>query len=137
MESPLPMSNLLPHLSLARQFAGFSVLGLVNTAIHLAVVVGLVEGVAVFPVVANGLAFVCANVFSFWGNSRWVFRARPTRQRYARFLLVSLLGLAVSLGASALGESRHWHYLAGVALSFALLPALTFFAHRIWTWKTL
>ena len=121
MESPLPMSNLLPHLSLARQFAGFSVLGLVNTAIHLAVV----------------LAFACANVFSFWGNSRWVFRARPTRQRYVRFLLVSLLGLAVSLGASALGESRHWHYLAGVALSFALLPALTFFAHRIWTWKTL
>ena len=118
-----------------RQLTGFSMIGIVNTVIHLAIVTGLVELLRVYPVLANGLAFLCANLFSFWANSRWSFRLSMTRQRYARFLVVSLFGLMVSLLAVAISEALQWHYLMGVFIAFILLPLITFFAHRNWTWK--
>lgn len=119
-----------------RQFTGFSLIGVVNTLIHLILVTGLVELLSVHPLPANGLAFISANVFSFWANSRWSFRVAVTSQRYMRFLTVSLLGLAISLIAIAISEALQWHYLAGVFLSFIFLPLITFLAHRNWTWKT-
>ncbi|WP_295852329.1 GtrA family protein [uncultured Xylophilus sp.] len=119
-----------------RQFAGFSLIGLVNTGIHLAVVTSLVEWARLHPALANGLAFVCANVFSFFANSRWTFRSAASLSRYLRFVTVSLAGLAIAMAASALGAALHWHYLAGVLLSFALLPVLSFAANKYWTWKT-
>jgi putative flippase GtrA len=120
-----------------RQFTGFSLIGVVNTLLHLMVVTGLVELFSVHPILANGMAFITANLFSFWANSRWSFRAAVTRQRYMRFLAVSLLGLFVSLLAIAVSEALQWHYLAGVLLSFVFLPIVTFLAHRHWTWKIL
>jgi putative flippase GtrA len=120
-----------------RQFTGFSLIGIVNTLIHLAIVTGLVELFSVYPVLANGIAFISANLFSFWANSRWSFRTAISRQRYLRFLAVSLLGLTISLLASTVSEVLHWHYLIGVLLTFFFLPLITFFAHRNWTWKML
>jgi len=120
-----------------RQLTGFSLIGIVNTLIHLMIVTGLVEILFVHPLPANGIAFMSANLFSFWANSRWSFRAILTRQRYLRFLTVSLAGLAVSLIAIMISEALHWHYLAGVFLSFIFLPLLTFFVHKNWTWKNL
>jgi putative flippase GtrA len=120
-----------------RQFTGFSLIGVVNTLIHLIIVTALVELFSVHPLPANGMAFISANLFSFWANSRWSFQAAVTRQRYMRFLAVSLAGLAISLIAVAISETLQWHYLAGVFLSFIFLPLITFLAHRNWTWKIL
>lgn len=118
----------------SRKFVAFTCVGLINTAIHLAIVAGLVEAMQMSPVLANGLAFVGANLFSFWANSRFTFKATPSLGRYGRFLTVSLVGLAVSLGASALALALHWHYLVGVLLAFILLPVLSYLANRHWTW---
>ncbi len=120
-----------------RQFTGFSLIGIVNTLIHLVIVTGLVELFSVYSVLANGIAFISANLFSFWANSRWSFRAVISTQRYLRFLTVSLLGLAVSLLASIVSEALSWHYLIGVLLTFVFLPFITFCAHKNWTWKVL
>jgi putative flippase GtrA len=120
-----------------RQLTGFSLIGIANSLIHLIIVIGLVELFSVHPLPANGIAFISANIFSFWANSRWSFRVVATRQRYMRFLAVSLAGLAVSLIAIAISEMLQWHYLAGVFLSFIFLPLITFLAHRNWTWRTL
>ncbi len=118
-----------------RQLAVFAVTGLVNTLIHLLVVVALVEWWAVYPALANACAFFVANLFSFWANSRWTFATRLSFGRYQRFLLVSLLGLVVTVAASMLAQRLSWHYLFGVLLSFVCLPLLTFAAHRYWTWR--
>lgn len=120
-----------------RQFIGFSLIGAVNTLIHLIIVIGLVESLSIHPAPANGMAFIGANLFSFWANSRWSFRVTVTSQRYIRFLAVSLLGLFVSIVAISISEALQLHYLAGVLLSFVFLPMITFLAHRNWTWKTL
>ena len=118
-----------------RQLTGFSLIGAVNTLIHLMIVTGLVELLGISPVPANGLAFICANLFSFWANSRWSFQVAVTSQRYMRFLTVSFLGLSISLIAVAISEALRWHYLTGVILSFCVIPLLTFFSHKFWTYK--
>ncbi len=127
--------QLMINLKFGRQFFGFSIAGVVNTLIHLAVVTSLVQLFGIYPVLANGLAFAVANTFSFWANSRWTFRTPMSAKRYLRFLAISVIGLSVALLASALGEALHWHYFGGVFLSFLLLPLLTFVGHKYWTWK--
>ena len=123
------------QLELLGQFLRFSTIGVVNTLIHVGVVMGLVESGLLPPVPANGLAFVAANLFSFWANGRFTFRAAPSWRRYSRFLCVSLAGLLLTLAASLLGEWLAWHYMGGVLLSFVLLPLLSFAANRWWTWR--
>ena len=116
-----------------RQFASFSSIGLINTLIHLGVVVALVDGISFHPVPANALAFAIANVFSFFANTRWSFGNAPTIARYRRFFLVSVAGLAITVLFSGLAAAADWHYLAGVGLICIALPLLSFFAHRSWT----
>ncbi|MDQ2779048.1 MAG: GtrA family protein [Pseudomonadota bacterium] len=132
---PVPRSpRHAPEHSELRVFVAWALIGLVNASIHLAVVVGLVEGLRTNPVLANGCAFIVANLFSFWANSRWAFRARATGGHFLRFFTVSLVGLAAALGASALAAALGWNYLFGVAITFIVLPVMTFSAHRFWTW---
>ena len=113
----------------------FALIGVLNTGVHLAVVISLVELLHVFPVWANGAAFVCANLFSFWANSRWSFKRRMSRARYIRFLSVSLLSLFATLGLTSLGEMLNLYYLVSVFVTMFTLPAVTYLAHRLWTFK--
>jgi putative flippase GtrA len=117
------------------RFLRFSGIGLLNTAVHVVVVVVLVELGGFGSVSANVAAFVVANTFSFWANSRWTFRASLSARRYGRFLMVSLLGLAVTAAVSGFASWMNWHYLVGTLLVFCTLPVLTFTAHQTWTWS--
>jgi putative flippase GtrA len=119
---------------LIKRLAGFSTIGVFNTLIHLGVVTALVELLHVHPVLSNCTAFVTANIFSFYANSRWNYGTPMTGRRYRRFLLISLAGLLITAGFSALATALGWHYLIGTAMAFIALPALTFAAHHWWTW---
>ncbi|WP_296907009.1 GtrA family protein [Polaromonas sp.] len=129
-----PVIKFLSTHKVLKRFSGFSLIGIFNTLIHLSVVTGLVEFFHVFPVWANCLAFAAANSFSFWANSRWNYGTPLTGDRYRRFLVVSLAGLAITAACTAFAEMMGWHYLIGTALVFVALPALTFMAHHRWTW---
>jgi putative flippase GtrA len=119
----------------ARRVLTWGAIGVVNTLIHLSVVIGLVEQEMAGPVIANGCAFAAANIFSYFANSRFTFRATFSGIRYAKFLVVSLIGVSVSMGVSQLAELMNWHYLIGVSIGFVALPALTYLSHRFWTWR--
>lgn len=130
----LPVNDSLLSRKIFRRFSGFSVIGVINTLIHLLVVTGMVELSDASAVGANCLAFVIANVFSFWANSRWNYGTPMTGRRFKRFFAVSIAGLMVTAGISAVASAQGWHYLAGTALVFVTLPVLTFIAHQKWTW---
>ena len=117
-----------------RAFGIWAIVGVANTLVHLVVVMSLVEGLNVDPVMANGWAFVCANLFSYWANSRFTFRGTLSSKGYLRFFSVSLVGLGIALGSSSLAASRQWHYLIGVAITMLVLPMFTYLTHRLWTW---
>ncbi|RYF76651.1 MAG: GtrA family protein [Comamonadaceae bacterium] len=117
-----------------RQLGRFAGIGLLNTGIHLAVVWQLVEQTRIPAPIGNGCAFLVANLFSFFVNGAFTFGVPPSLRRYARFLVVSMAGLLLTVAASWAAQALHWHYLLGVALSMVLLPGLSFVVHRHWTW---
>ena len=128
------MNSFFSSGKLLKRFSGFSLIGVVNTLIHLSVVTCLVELFSVHAVIANCLAFVVANIFSFFANSRWNYGTPLSVTRYRRFLLISFAGLAITAACTAFAELMGWHYLVGTALVFVALPILTFTAHHLWTW---
>jgi len=117
-----------------RRFSYFSIIGAINTAIHLVVVVVLVELMDLSPVASNCLAFVAANIFSFYANCRWNYRTPMAISRYRRFFIISLAGLLITAGVSAIAYQMGLHYLIGTTIVFMTLPVLTFIAHHWWTW---
>lgn len=123
-----------PDPSLSK-LAKFSAIGLVNTFLHSGIVVSLVEAINVHPSVANAVAFVVANIFSYWANRRWNFKTPSSLHQYGRFLAVSLVGLGITVAVSSLAEWAGWHYLFGLCLVFVALPAFTFLLHYRWTFK--
>jgi len=117
-----------------RRIASFSMIGIINTVIHLAAMLCLVELMVLNPVLANCLAFIAANIFSFYANSRWNYRTHMLGSRYRRFLIVSLAGLAITACVSGIADALGFHYLVGTTMVFVALPVLTFIAHHYWTW---
>lgn len=136
MTEPTQSPSRSDVLDETRRFVTWASIGVVNTLIHLTVVVLLVEAGGTGSVLANGLAFTAANIFSFFANSLLTFRSHPTVRRYAKFLSVSLSGLLVSLGSSYFATLFDWHYLIGVAIGFVVLPLITYLSHRLWTWRS-
>ena len=121
--------------SLPSKLAKFSGIGLINTLLHTSIVVSLIELLHAHTVAANAAAFIVANVFSYWANRRWNFKAAGSIQQYGRFLIVSLVGLGLTILVSSLAAWAGWHYLLGLGLLFIALPALTFALHYQWTFR--
>ena len=120
---------------LIKKITNFSIIGIFNTLIHTGVVIFLIEFGEFNPPLANTIAFVIANIFSYWANGRWNFKSQPTARQYSRFLLVSILGLACTILVSSIVETAGWHYLIGLCMVFIVLPTLTFTLHSRWTYK--
>jgi putative flippase GtrA len=119
----------------ARQLALFLCFGLVATAVHVVIAAYLIGAHMMAPALGNGIAFVFANLFSYFGQSAYVFQQRPTTVQYRRFLCVSLVGLALVAAISAGFEMVGVHYFAGIAAVIVILPFFTFALHSLWTFQ--
>jgi putative flippase GtrA len=113
----------------------FGVSGVIATGIHVAVATPLIYLLHASQVGANGVAFVVANIASYLLNTLWSFGATPTRDSYLRFLIVSLAGLALTLGISAGAQALGLGYWAGLATILSVVPVVTFVLHRTWTYR--
>jgi putative flippase GtrA len=118
-----------------RQFLVFGLIGALNTFVHSAVVIGIVESKMLTPVLANICAFILANQLSFFLNCRFTFYASPSLFLYRRFILVSLTSLAVTVALSGFAQWIGWHYGIGLLLLIAVGPPLTFFLQKHWAFK--
>jgi len=113
----------------------FGVSGVIATGIHVAVATPLIYLLHASQVGANGVAFIVANIASYLLNTLWSFGAIPTRDSYVRFLIVSLLGLGLTLGISAAAQALGLGYWSGLAAILSVVPAVTFVLHRTWTYR--
>ena len=118
-----------------RQFVMFLCIGLGATAVHVVIATHLIGNHMMPPAPGNAIAFVFANLFSYFSQSAYVFHRSPTRVQYWRFLSVSLAGLAFVAGISSGLEALGVHYLAGVGAVVLVLPIVTFGVHSLWTFR--
>ena len=124
-------------MALARAFARFAAVGALATAIHAAVFAALVEATRIDPVAATVVAFTVAFAAGFALNRRWTFgsRASPVGQ-LPRYLAAQLAGLGLSAAIMyAAVHVQRWSPYAGLALSIALVPPVTFALSRWWVFR--
>lgn len=129
------MNRFKALLAQQRALIVFALIGVANTLLHSGTVIALVESALAGPVPANVAGFAVANSFSFFANCRYTFRQPPSWGRYRKFLAVSLLSLALTVGLSALAEAMRWHYLVGLLLVLVFGPVLTFALHKTVTFR--
>jgi putative flippase GtrA len=118
-----------------REFGLFLCIGLAATAVHVAIATHLI-GTHMLPMaLGNAIAFVVANLFSYFSQSAYVFQRPATSVQYWRFLIVSLVGLAFVVAISSGVEALGVHYLASIAVVVLVVPIVTFSVHSLWTFR--
>lgn len=114
------------------QFIRFALVGVANTLVHALVVVALMEALLPPAAVANGVAFVFANLMSYTLNSRFTFRMPMSFFGYRRFLLVSLVSLALTLLITSAVDYAGLHYSIGLLMAIFVVPVLNYLVMRVW-----
>lgn len=117
------------------QLTRFALVGVINTALHLATVGLLTQLLGLSQLVSNVAAYMVASSFSFVVNSVWSFEVKPQARRFARFQVVGLVGLLASALIGHMGDMFGWHFAITVLLTGCIVPLLSFLAHRSFTYS--
>ncbi|WP_095048547.1 GtrA family protein [Pseudomonas sp. Irchel s3h9] len=117
------------------EFIRFGLVGVANTAVHAGIVIMLMEACVPPAFVANGVAFFFANLMSYTLNSRFTFRLPMSFLGYRRFLLVSLVSLALTLLITSVIEFLGWHYGVGLILAILVVPVLNYLVMKVWAFS--
>jgi putative flippase GtrA len=119
------------------RFLRYASVGALATAVHYAVLVGLVEGGLLAPRFAAAVgAWVGAQV-AFAGNAWFTFEgARFDLRSWLRFQITALVGAAISFSIVALGVRAGLHYLLAQALATLLTLFITYEINRRWSFAT-
>lgn len=118
-----------------RRLFSFLLVGVLATAIHVAVAGALIDGAGWRAAFANGVAFCVATLASYSLNSRVTFQQPLSGRTLQRFLTVATAGLALSMAISDGAERAGLHYLVGIALVVSGVPLLSYLAHSRWTYR--
>ena len=127
----------MPSRELVTQAQRFAISGLLATGVHVLVATGIILFLLPMPSLANGVAFVVATIFSFTVNTTWSFSSRPSRRLLVRFVLVAIVGLAITVAVSGTAQYFGLHYLYGIALVVCTVPPITFLLHKFWTYRSM
>lgn len=125
----------LPFPAMHRQFARYAAAGLVATAMHYVVLVGLVESGGAAPLPATLAGYVAGGLVSYALNRRLTFTGgRPHGEAAWRFALVAASGFAwtgllMVLFTGRLGAP----YLPAQAATTLAVLVWGFLANRLWS----
>jgi putative flippase GtrA len=117
------------------QFLRYAGAGAVGTALHYAILVGLVQLARLDAVVASTAGAVAGALVNYALNHRYTFASgRAHREALPRFALVALLGIALNaLVMTAVLVLAGPHYLVAQVAATAAVLAAGFLANRAWT----
>lgn len=120
-----------------RQASRFVITGILATAVHAITVLAMVSLLTPAPsqVIANGCAFVLANIFSYVTNSLWSFAAPLHGKNYAKFLAVSMISFLGTLSIAYLAEQIGLTPALGILLIVTIMTPVSFVLHRSWSFR--
>lgn len=127
----------MTRASLRGRLLRYVAAGVLATGVYLAVVSALVVWVEVGPVAAAVAATVVVIVTSYAVNRRFVFSTdRSHRSAFARFVIASLLSIALNAGLMHLATTQFgWRWLAGAVLTTLIVPPVNFVVNYRWTFR--
>lgn len=112
----------------------YVVVGAVATAVHYAVLVALVDGLAVPPAAASFTGACAGAVVAFVGQRAFTFfdRAR-TFASVPRFMSVAIFGALINGSLVWAGTALGLHYLLAQVAATALVVVLSYHLNNRWT----
>lgn len=115
------------------EFLKYSVVGVFNTLIHVAVFF-LLTTYGFSQLISNVAAFLLASTFSCLANTYWSFKSKLNFKVGYRFFTVTLAGLLVVYIFSALADHYHINRFITILSVFCVLPIINFLTHKFWTY---
>lgn len=119
-----------------RRFVKYCVVGVSNTLIHMITLLVLVEQMKFSAPASNAVAFFVANLWSFFLNAAFTFKARFSVLNYVRFLVVSLIGLAVNFIVVWLGVRYGVNYLLGALASIGVVTLIGYLGSKRYVFRS-
>ena len=104
-----------------KEFICYGIIGVINTGIHFIFFFGL-EKIS-SQTLANSVAFSVAVVFSFFCNSFFTFKKRPTKRKFLKMYFSMLL---VSAAFGYIGDSFQIFPLVTITIYFIFNPIIGF-----------
>jgi putative flippase GtrA len=116
------------------QLSRFGFVGVMATAVHVGVGLGLNEGAGIPPLWANLIAFCCALGVSFFGQTWLTFPGSATDSgAFIRFSVIAVSGLGLNQlivwVVTSLLERPYWLALTIIILT---VPGITFLLLKFW-----
>lgn len=121
--------------SIARQFAAFSVVGVIAAVFHYGTLIGLREGIGVDPVLGSAAGFAAGGVVSYLLNYRFTFGSKRRHVEAASlFFMVAAAGLVINTALMALFvNGLGLQYLVAQVTTTGVVLVWHFVANRLWT----
>jgi putative flippase GtrA len=121
----------------AREGAVFLIVGLAATATNYVAAVGAAQVWKLGSIVAAVVGYLASVAISYFGNSWLTFRRPPLHgPQFARFMAISLAGLAVNLGVVFVGTRiLNWPFRLAEIPVVILVPAATFVMAKFWAFR--
>lgn len=120
------------------QFIKFSLVGLLNTAIHYGIFYVTYEYMGLYHLLASTVGFCFAVTNSYIVNKYWTFKTRGSKKRreFAKFIIVNLVTLSINLGSMAIlveqcGMDPRIAQLASIGLTLCI----NFLGNKFWTFR--
>ena len=121
------------------QFIQFSIVGVINTAIHYSVFYILYQYLGVYHLFASAIGFGFAVTNSYYLNKLWTFKrikANYNNIVFVKFLIVNLISLSINLASLAfLVELFDMDPRMAQLISISFTLLVNFFGNKIWTFK--
>ena len=122
---------------ISKKFIRYGVVGAIGTAVHIILLLVLVEVFSFHPVIASSGAFVVVIIVSYYLNYSWTFKARNNHATaLARYITVCLIGFSLNAGIMFIVvDLLNWWYLLGHAISTIVIPISNFILNSRWAFK--
>ena len=109
----------------------YCVVGIVSTGIHVTAAILFIYFIKQALFLSNIFGFSWAYLFSYIAQSKFVFHSNLSLIKSIKYFFVQLLPLFFAISLSNMAEDLNL-YLK-VLLVAIILPLITFFIHKIWT----
>jgi len=113
----------------------YGLVGLFSTLIHLSIAFLLIYISTINIVLINSIAFSIALLFSYICNLKIVFKLKFCKENFLKFVIVSLITFSIIIIVSYFGEKYNLNPYLIVVIITIIIPLLTFFLHKSWTFK--
>ena len=125
------------YFPLAAQLFRFGIVGLTAAAIHISIVIALVQHAQLVPLVANAFAFCISFQMSYWGHRLWTFNDTDTLHRTAlpKLLIVQILNFIANESLFYVFLSLNIPYPVALVFVLTILPIFTFVSSKLWVFR--